>query len=171
VLIVARFVGLLLGAANFGLSFAHAVEMAPKRRMTGPEWLTTQQSYRDFGKVGRVTLPAALASTLATARLVRSRPAVAALTLFDAVCAAATVAIWAIFNEPVNREIVDWRPDALPSDWAGRRDQWEFAHAASAAVHFGGLSALVAAALIDKPARGAAARQSTSADSDSANAE
>jgi hypothetical protein len=39
-----------------------------------------------------------------------------------------------------------------PPDWKQRRDQWEFAHAASAVVHALGLGSLIAATLADSPA-------------------
>ena len=61
----ACFSSLLLGALNCGLSFAHLVEMAPKRAMNGRDWLTTQQAYRDFGRVARFTVPGQLLATLA----------------------------------------------------------------------------------------------------------
>jgi hypothetical protein len=144
---LARFASLLLGALNCGLSFAHLVEMVPKRAMNGRDWLTTQQAYRDFGRVARITMPGQLLATLATLALDRDDRANALLTGIDAACTTATVVIWAQFNEPVNREIVRWDPTALPDDWAARRDQWEFAHAASALLHIIGLSALIVNAL------------------------
>jgi hypothetical protein len=144
---LARFASLLLGALNCGLSFAHLVEMAPKRAMNGHDWLTTQQAYRDFGRVARITVPGQLLATLATLALDRGDRANALLTGIGAACTTATVVIWARFNEPVNREVVRWDPAALPEDWATRRDQWEFAHAASARLHIIGLSALILSAL------------------------
>lgn len=102
-LAILRFVSLLLGALNLGLAFAHVVEMRPKRAMSGPEWLTTQQAYRDFGRAAGVTFPALLLSTLATLVLVRERSPIALLTAFGAGATATTVAIWARFNQPVNR--------------------------------------------------------------------
>jgi len=145
-----RFVSLMLGALNLGLAFAHVVEMAPKRAMSGPDWLTTQQAYRDFGRVAAVTFPTLLLAELATLGLVRERRPIALLTGLAAGATATTVAIWARFNQPVNREIGTWRADALPPNWAKRRDQWEYAHAASAACHAVSLAALTAAALWDE---------------------
>lgn len=144
-----RFVNLLLGALNLGLAWAHVVEMRPKRAMCGAAWLTTQQAYSDFGKVSSVAFPASLISTLLTLVLVRGRQPTAALTTLGAACTVATVAIWARYNEPVNQEIAAWQSDALPANWAARRDQWEFAHATSAALHAAGYVALLAAALGD----------------------
>jgi len=148
-LTVTRFVSLALGALNLGLAWAHLVEMGPKRAMSGPEWLATQRIYRDFGKVAGITVPTALLSTLTTLALVRRRRPATLLTALGGLCTAATVAIWAWFNEPVNRELVEWQADALPADWERRRDQWEFAHAASAALHTVSLAALLVAALRD----------------------
>ena len=147
-----RFAGLLLGALNLGLAFAHVVELPPKRAMSGPDWLTTQQAYRDFGKAARLTLPAALLSTLTALVLVRERRTVALLTASGAACSVIPVALWARFNEPVNREIVTWQVDALPADWEQRRDQWEFAHAASAGLHAASQVALLVAARRDQGA-------------------
>jgi hypothetical protein len=149
---VTRFVSLLLGALNLGLAWAHLVEMGPKRAMRGAEWLTTQRIYRDYGKVARITVPTALLSTLTTLALVRRHRAIALLTAAGAACTAATVAIWAGCNEPVNRELVEWQADALPADWERRRDQWEFAHAASAGLHAASQVALLVAALRDQGA-------------------
>ena len=116
---LARFASLLLGALNCGLSFAHLVEMAPKRAMNGRDWLTTQQAYRDFGRVARFTVPGQLLATLATLALTHRDHTNTLLTGLGAACTAATLVIWARFNEPVNREVVHWDPAALPE--TGRR--------------------------------------------------
>ena len=144
-----RFSSLMFGALNLGLASAHLVEMEPKRAMSGADWLTTQQTYRQFGKVASVTMPGALFSMAALSYLARKRRGPAVLAGVGAACTAATVAIWATRNEPVNREVVTWDPDALPADWEKRRDQWEFAHAASAGLHAFGFGAVAAATLAD----------------------
>ncbi len=88
-----------------------------------------------------------LLATLAKLALTPRDRATALLTGLGAACTASTVVIWARFNEPVNREVVRWDPAALPEDWAAQRDQWEFAHAASALLHTVGLSALLVSVL------------------------
>ena len=107
---LARFASLLLGALNCGLSFAHLVEMVPKRAMNGRDWLTTQQAYRDFGRVARITMPGQLLATLATLALDRDDRANALLTGIDAACTTATVVIWAQFNEPVTARLCAGTP-------------------------------------------------------------
>jgi hypothetical protein len=145
-----RFVSLLLGALNLGLAWAHLIEMGPKRAMSGAGWLATQQIYRDFGKVSRITFPGTLLSELLLLLLTRGSRQVDRLTAASVSCTAATIAIWARFNEPVNREIVTWRENTLPANWRERRDQWEFAHAASAVLHAISLVALLSAVLSDR---------------------
>lgn len=139
----------MLSALNLGLAWAHLVEMQPKRAMSGREWVTTQQIYRQFGRVASFTFPGALVSMAAAAVLDREHKAPSMLTGIAAACTAATIAIWAARNEPVNREVPKWNPDALPADWEKRRDQWEFAHATSAGLHALGFGALAAAAITD----------------------
>lgn len=134
----------VIGALNLGMALAHLIEMAPKRALSGRDWLTTQHAYRDFGKVASVAIPLSIALSLF--RAVRSRRMTGAARLFivHAVCSLATVGIWANANEPVNREIVHWDPEHLPSDWRERRDQWEFGHALTAMLHLVGFAALLA---------------------------
>jgi hypothetical protein len=146
----ARFVSLMLGALNLGLAWAHLIEMRPKRTLSGPQWLMTQQIYRDFGKVSRITFPGALLSELLLLVLTRGNRQVTRLTAVSVSCTATTIAIWALCNEPVNREIATWQVDALPVNWSARRDQWEFAHAASAVLHAIGLAAFLGAVLSDR---------------------
>ncbi|MFN8593670.1 MAG: hypothetical protein U0031_19590 [Thermomicrobiales bacterium] len=150
ILKLARFISLLLGALSLALAWAHLVEMRPKRSLPGAEWLTTLQTCRDLGKVASIAFPAALLSTLTTLGFVHTRRMTAVLTAIGAACTAATVAIWARCKEPVNRESHTWQADDLPANWRQRRDQWEFAHDTSAALHAAGFTALLAATLRDR---------------------
>lgn len=142
-----RYVLPVVAALNLGASYAHVLELRPKRNMSGEDWLTTQQAYTDFGPVASVLLPAAIIlGLIAAARTRHSRRTAAGYAVFVA-CSLVTVAIWAIFNEPVNNEIADWDPDNLPSNWENRRDTWEFAHATSAGLHLVGFISLLTAVL------------------------
>lgn len=119
--------------------------------MTEPEWWTTQQAYRDFGSVAGITLPVALLSTLSTLVLVCRRPMPALLMAVSPICTGATLAISAHDNEPVNRDIVPRRGDALPADWEQQRDQWAVAHAACAGLHSVSQTAFLIAGRRDEP--------------------
>ena len=140
----ARFASIMLESFNFGMSLAHVLEMGPKRELAGPEYAVAQRIYRRFGRAASLTMPGAVSATLLSGAVSRDRwkPHAAA-----AACMAATVAIWWFLNEPVNREVAEWKPDDLPDDWQQRRDQWEYAHATSAALHAVALGLLVAGAV------------------------
>jgi hypothetical protein len=71
---------------------------------------------------------------------------------------AAHGAFWAIVS-PVNAEMLRWRPEAIPADWATARDRWEFGHAARACLLTGAFAAL-AWSLVDRSDDRAAARAS-----------
>jgi hypothetical protein len=141
---VARFASIMLESFNFGMSFAHVLEMGPKRELHGPEYAVVQRIYRRYGRAGSVTTPGAISATLLSGALSRDQWKTNAAA---AACIAATVGIWWFLNEPVNREVVEWKPDDLPDDWDQRRDQWEYAHATSAALHAFALGLVVAGAV------------------------
>lgn len=137
----ARFASIMLESFNFGMSFAHVTEMGPKRELRGPEYALVQRIYRRFGRAGSITTPDAISATLLCGALSRDQWKTNAAA---AACIAATVGIWWFLNEPVNREVVEWKPDYLPDDWEQLRDQWEYAHATSAALHALALGLVVA---------------------------
>jgi hypothetical protein len=147
---IARFSSLLFEAFNLAPAYAYLLEMAPKREMSGGDWLTTQRIYRDYGRAASFTFPGALISTAASLALNRKKGSIDSLTALATLCEAATVGIWARLNEPVNHEIVGWKPETLPADWSRRRDQWEQAHATSAALHAVAFTALAIATLRDE---------------------
>lgn len=120
----ARFASIMLDSFNFSMSLAHVREMGPKRELRGPEYAVAQRIYRRFGRAASVTMPGAVSATLLSAAVSRDRWKTNAAA---AACMATTVAIWWVLNEPVNREVAEWKPDDLPDDWEQRRDQWEYA--------------------------------------------
>lgn len=140
----------ILGALNLGAAYAHVLELVPKRRMSGSDWLTTQQAYSQFGKVAGALIPTS--SVLSVARAVASRRTPARATLFGthAALSLATVAVWAFANRPVNHEILYWDRERLPENWEDRRDRWDVGHAVSAGLHVLGFAALIAAITFDE---------------------
>lgn len=126
------------------------MEIKPKRELSDPEFMTVQHVYRHWGKAASVLMPATTLANLLTAVLARRRRLPALMTAFAALCTAVTVGIWAKFNEPVNQDGATWPERGIPVDWEQKRDQWEFAHATSAAVHTLGMGELVVATLRDR---------------------
>src|SRR2546426_1024507 len=89
----------------------------------------------------------AFVSMLLMTNLVRTRPAVFALTATGCACAAAMIAVWAVWINPINKTITSWTADPVPSNWSEFRDKWHRLHAIRAGFAFVGLSALILAAL------------------------
>lgn len=146
-----RVTALMLQAVNQGLSVSHVLEMRPKCTLTGAQWLTTQQIYTDFGPVGRIVAPGAFAASVSTALDNHRRGSSALPASLAATAILTTVALWRFGNEPVNRQVARWTADDLPQDWRARRDQWEFAHAASAALHTLAFTALLIPSINRQP--------------------
>jgi hypothetical protein len=139
----------VVGGINLGASISHVLELRPKRKMSGRDWLTTQRAYADYGKLAGPLLPASVLTSVISAIGSRKDKKRAGLFALNAICSIAAANIWATMNEPVNREIVAWNPEKLPYDWEVKRDSWEYGHAMTAGVHLAGFIALMAALLPD----------------------
>jgi hypothetical protein len=53
------------------------------------------------------------------------------------------MAAFLAFVHPANLTMAGWPLDAIPSDWTGWRDQWEYGHAARAILLTAALGGLV----------------------------
>jgi hypothetical protein len=110
--------------------FAHFLEMPSKLTLDGPLWLGIQQHlYRGWGPVFGPIIILALLLSLWQAfadKANRQSFAVAAL------CYAAMLACFFIFNDPVNAALNRWTASTLPADWTNYRLRWEIGHTLSA---------------------------------------
>jgi uncharacterized membrane protein YhaH (DUF805 family) len=52
--------------------------------------------------------------------------------LIVAVCYTAMIAVFFVFNQPVNKAVDGWTPATLPPDWSDYRLRWETGHALAA---------------------------------------
>ena len=130
------FVGLALGPA-----LAHLLELPNKIGLSRDEYLVVQQIYSGWALLGFV-VAGALLSTLAlcVAERGRKKSFVPALVGFLAIVG--TQIVFWTFTFPANAATENWT--VLPDDWAALRAQWEYSHAASAALN---LVALVAVSI------------------------
>jgi hypothetical protein len=55
------------------------------------------------------------------------------------------IAVFFVFNAPVNAAVDTWTPATLPADWPAYRLRWEIGHVLAALFSFVGLMALVRA--------------------------
>ena len=125
-----RWISLLATAVPFAATIAHVLELPNKFALDGLLWLAVQQSlYRGWGPfIGPFEIVAVLATWL-LAYLARGRRPAFALTLAAALCLTAMVAVFLLFNAPVNAAFAGWTAETLPADWPDYRRQWELGHA------------------------------------------
>lgn len=140
-----RFSSIMSTAVTMSAAFAHFMELPAKMNYDGPLYAKLHRTlYPNFGRVAGIAEIIAVITTAAFAWKVRQKQPGS----FPAVTAAATGlaiahgAFW-ICVEPANKNIASWDLDAIPPDWKHWRDQWEYTHAARAALVTGALAALV----------------------------
>lgn len=120
---------------------AHVMEMANKLRMDGPLWLQVQQQlYRGWGPF--IGAPTEIAGAVVNAVLFAMRRDISrARNLWGiAACAyLAMIAVFFVFNAPVNAALSTWTSATLPPDWSDFRWRWEIGHALAAMLALAGL--------------------------------
>jgi hypothetical protein len=135
-----RFFAVLFASLALAPALAHVLELPSKMGLSRDDYLTVQQIYRGWALLG-IIVAAALMSSLLLAVTVRKRRRefVPALTGF--LCMAGAQVVFWVFTFPVNQQTSDWT--VLPQDWMALRAQWEYSHAAGAALHLVALVALL----------------------------
>ena len=142
-------------APPLGATTAHVMELPNKIMLDGPLWLAVQQTlYRGWGPVvGSFEIVAAVSAWVLLYTVRGRRPAFA-LTLVAALCLSAMIAVFFIFNAPVNAAVAGWTPATLPPDWPDYRRQWESGHAISFVLALVASCALLRAAFVEARAAG-----------------
>ena len=147
--------------ANFAvISFAvtapmaHVLELPNKFTLDGPLWLTVQQQlYRGWGAVFGPVEILALLTTLFLVWFRRGNPRAFRASLLAALVYTAMLAVFFIFNAPVNAAFNSWTVADMPADWPAYRWRWEMGHAIAAGLSIIGWLALLRASFADhKPA-------------------
>ena len=129
-----RTVNLLLAFIATTAPLAHVLELPSKLTLDGPLWLAIQQHlYRGWGAAfGPVEIAVLVLTGVLLADSWRTgtrRPYIIAV-----VCYAAMIAVFFIFNAPVNEALNGWTATTLPTDWDAYRLRWEVGHAIAAAL-------------------------------------
>ena len=146
-----RFLTLLLSALSLGMAFAHLLEMPAKLRYHAQLYTAVQGTlYHAFGVAGAVVEPGSVLGAVALTLLARGRQAAFRWSALGAACLASALVTWLVVVAPVNRL---GRTD--PAEAFRRRQQWEYGHAARAAMLLCGFSALVLSVLTDTREPGA----------------
>ena len=147
--VICLMAAVVLAALLMGTSFSHVLEMGPKMRADGAQWLGYQHTlYRRFASVGGAIEAAALLATLIVAWLVREEgPAFPLAMVAALLLAAGFFGVWVFFTNSVNRRTARWSAASLPADWQRWRARWEYSHAVRFALQFVGFVALLSAVL------------------------
>ncbi len=138
---------LLLTALVMAAGLAHLLALPNKIDLPAQAYLTVQQIYRGWNLLG-IAFVAALVATAGLAVLSRHRPRTFSLVLAAALCLAASLTVFFLFTFPANRQTANWT--ILPDHWQALRQQWEYSHAAGAALDMAAFVLLVFSLLRDR---------------------
>jgi hypothetical protein len=147
---IARFCSLLFAALALAPALAHLMELPNKLGLSRADYLTVQQIYRGWAWLGIVVV-GALLSTLALTLMLRNRSRAFGLALLAFLCIAGAQVVFWTFTFPVNRQTLNWT--VMPENWAALRAQWEYSHAAAAALNLVAFVALIVSGLVTERSR------------------
>jgi hypothetical protein len=138
--VVARFLSLLFCALALAPAMAHLFELPNKIGLPRDAYLAVQHLYDGWALLGFVVYGAVF-STLAQAILARRRTRELRLALTAFFCILGTQIVFWTFTFPANKATNYWT--MLPDNWIVLRAQWEYSHAASAALNLLALVAVI----------------------------
>ena len=140
-----RFTTLLCTSLVAGLTLCHVLQGPGSRGLDGPTWLAVQHRfYGGFAVLGGLSEIVGLLAAFTVAVLARDDPGTRRTHALVAGCLAGTLLAFVVGNLPVNRVVAKTTGSALPANWPQLRDQWERAHATSAAIALIALLVLLA---------------------------
>jgi hypothetical protein len=128
---LAGLLALVLTAVALVPAAAHVLELPNKLPLAREAYLTVQQVYRGWSRIGFVVVAATIA-TLWLAVVSDESSEVPATIAFLAILM--TQVVFWLYTFPVNRRTHNWTE--APENWEELRDRWEISHAASALLNF-----------------------------------
>ena len=148
----------MLTAFALAAAVAHLMELPGKMTYDARLYVMLHRTlYPTFGQTAGWAEGLALLSIIPLAWRVRNRGAAFPPTLIAAVCQAAAMGVFLAFVQPANVTMAGWPLDAIPPEWTGWRDQWEYGHAARAVLLTVALGALVLSVVWETPQEAGAA--------------
>jgi len=137
---LALIAALFTTALALGPALAHLFAAANKLAMPQDECVIAQKAYRGWDRLGfLIVLQFACLATFAILSR-RDPPALAASLLALAFFAGAQAVFW-LRTFPTNRATTNWT--TAPEDWEALRREWEYSHAAGAALQIAVLITLL----------------------------
>ena len=128
---VVQFLAVLLTAVAFVPAGAHLFELPNKIDLPRDAYLTVQGIYAGWAWFGIIDLAALVLNVLLAVRLRRQRLAFS-FAVTAALCFVVFFAIFFTWTFPANQATANWT--AMPDDWSGLRQEWEYSHAVNAIV-------------------------------------
>lgn len=129
---------------------AHALELPNKIDLPKDEYFVIQKAYAGWNRL-IFLLAIEFLSLLALALISRHEPWVLWPVVISIACLVVAQALFWIYTYPANAETVSWT--VAPDNWRALREQWEYSHAAGAALQVLAMSSLIVAALVRHPIR------------------
>ena len=128
---VLRRIAIVLAGLAIAPLAAHVLELPNKLDLAGPLWLAVQQHlYRGWGPF--YGAPVEVGALVVSVALAWREPPGRVPTTLAALCYAAMIGVFFVFNAPVNAALNNWTARTLPADWASYRLRWESGHLLSA---------------------------------------
>lgn len=141
------FVNLLLAALLVGTMFGVWLFLNPARLDAISYVMVQQQAIRTLNTVLPALGAATILVTIAAAALGRDDSARLWLLVTVVVCFMASGLVTRFLNQPINAIVINWRVDAVPSNWTELRDDWWRWHLVRLCTGIAGLSLLIVAAV------------------------
>ena len=146
-----QLLAVIVTALLLGTTFAPALEMPSKLAMAGSLWSMVQHTLAlPFATVGGPLEIFAIVINLAVLAAALSRPHLLLFTAAATLCLVLAFAIWVVFTQPANLQVLSWGEGSLPADWSQWRAQWELSQLIRFLLHLSGLL-LLASSLLDIP--------------------
>ena len=137
-----QFLAIVLTALALLPGGAHVMSRAAKITMPEESYFVAQQVYRGWAWAGVVIFLAIFANFAAA--FIANGPR-RQLFMAAGAAVAATLAVFFLWTYPANQATGNWT--SVPENWERLRTEWEYSHAANAALTFVALLCSVAAVL------------------------
>jgi hypothetical protein len=133
---IIQFLAVVVSALALIPAGAHLAALPNKIAMPQANYFVVQGIYYGWAMLG-LLWPAALVIDILLAIFVRSQVWPFWLAVSAALCFVLMLAIFVIWTLPANRATQNWT--TIPANWEALRRQWEYSHAANAALVFAAL--------------------------------
>lgn len=141
---VALFAALLATALALGPAMAHVLELPNKIGLARDEYFVVQKAYRGWSLLGWLLAVELIAMAVA-ATLARHDGRVMWPVLVAIACLLGGQGVFWLFIYPANVATDNWT--LQPDNWMALRRQWEYSHAAGAALQVVAMASLIVGAL------------------------